>query len=115
VNSQIASEAASIAGSQAGSTGVGLRSPRTPSRRPSKRSKPERASRRPGHAQRRPARRLWGALALRKPLAVRAEGAGGEVEAGGQSPEAGASAGGVEGAEGDRSPTRRPGLDRALM
>jgi putative serine protease PepD len=100
VNSQIASEAASIAGSQAGSTGVGFA---ISSNTVAKAVKAIEAGKGASSAS---ATRSAGqpeGSGARSPYESRApfgrEGAGGEVEAGGQRPEAGAGAGGVEGAE----------------
>jgi putative serine protease PepD len=101
VNSQIASDAASIAGSQAGSTGVGFA---ISSNTVAKAVKAIEAGKGVSSASATRTAVQPGGLGTRSPDGSRSpfgrEGAGGEVEAGGQSPEAGAGTGGVEGAEG---------------
>jgi putative serine protease PepD len=101
VNSQIASEAANIAGSQAGSTGVGFA---ISSNTVAKALKAIEAGKGVSSASATRTAVQPGGFGTRSPYGSSSpfgrEGAGGEVEAGGQSPEAGARAGGVEGAEG---------------
>ena len=101
VNSQIASQAASIAGSQAGSTGVGFA---ISSNTVARAVKAIEAGKGVSSASATRSAVQPGGFGARSPYGSRApfgrEGAGGEVEAGGQSPEAGAGAGGAEGAEG---------------
>jgi putative serine protease PepD len=101
VSSQIASEAANIAGSQAGSTGVGFA---ISSNTVAKAIKAIESGKGVSSASATRTAVQPGSLGTQSPYGSHSpfghEGAGGEVEAGGQTPEAGARAGGVEGAEG---------------